>query len=85
MSETRGCSRRHRVYEDSKVLLLRGRFALASRVGLANSFRAVARVPNDDVCQPVARSGGATLVFRSAGTRVLELGRCPVIAVAARL
>ena len=67
------------------MLLLRGRFALASRVGLANTFDAVAMVPNDDVCGPVARSGAATLVFRSGGARVLTLGRCSVLAVAAPL
>jgi hypothetical protein len=71
------------LYEDSEVLLLRGRFPVASRVGLANTFDVVAMVPNDDVCGPVARSGAASLVFRPSGNRVLQLGSCSVLGVAA--
>lgn len=70
------------LHEDPQVLLLRGRFPVASFVGLANTLDAVAMVPNDDVCGPVARSGEATLVFRTAGTPVLALGRCPLLGVA---
>jgi len=71
------------LYEDPEVLLLRGRFPVASRVGLANTFDVVAMVANDDVCGPVARSGEASLVFRPSGNRVLQLGSCPVLGVAA--
>lgn len=70
------------IHEDSEVLLLRGRFPLATRVRVANTFDVVAMVPNDDVCGPIARSGAATLVFRPSGRRVLELGGCGVLAVA---
>jgi hypothetical protein len=73
------------LHEDSEVFLLRGRFPVASRVGIANTFDVVAMVANDDVCAPIARSGQATLVFRTTGRRVLELGRCPVLAVATPL
>jgi hypothetical protein len=71
------------LHEDPQVFLLRGRFPVASRVGLANTFDVVAMVPNDDVCGPIARSGTATLVFRTAGRRVLDLGQCPVLGVSA--
>ena len=73
------------IHEDSQVFLLRGRFPVASRLGLANTFDVVAMVANDDVCRPIAKSGEATLVFRQSGSRVLDLGRCPVIAVATPL
>ncbi len=70
------------IHEDPQAFLLRGRFGVASRLRLPNTFDVVALVPNDDVCGPVARSGNATLVFRQAGRRVLMLGQCPVLAVA---
>jgi hypothetical protein len=58
---------------------------VASRLGLANTFDVVAMVANDDVCRPIAESGEGTLVFRQSGSRVLDLGQCPVIAVATPL
>ncbi len=70
------------IHEDSQVLLLRGRFPVASRLGVANTFDVVAMVANDDVCAPIARAGQATLVFRPSGRRVLQLGPCAVLAVA---
>lgn len=70
------------IHRDGEVLLLRGRFALASRVNLAATFDVVAMVPNDATCRPVAESGAATLVFRQSGSPAFALGRCPVIAFA---
>jgi hypothetical protein len=70
------------VHRDNQVFLLRGRFALASRVGVAGTHDIVAMVANDDTCRPVAESGAATLVFRSAGRPAFQLGRCPVLAFA---
>ena len=70
------------IHEDTEVLLLRGRFSLASRLGVPNSFDAVAMVANDEVCSQVARSGAATLVLWPSGSRVLQLSACPVLAVA---
>ena len=70
------------VHRDDQVFLLRGRFALASRIGLAGTHDVVAMVANDDACRPVAESGNATLVFRSSGRTAFLLGRCPVLAFA---
>jgi hypothetical protein len=70
------------IYADSAFLMLRGRFPLASRLGVTNTFDVVAVVPNDEVCDAVARSGSANLVFRPSGSGVLDLGRCPVVGVA---
>ncbi|MBW2374250.1 MAG: hypothetical protein JRF70_17125 [Deltaproteobacteria bacterium] len=73
------------LHKDAQVYLLRGRFPVASRLGVANTFDVVVMVANDDVCRPIAESGEATLVFRQSGSRVLDLGKCPVIAVATPL
>ena len=70
------------IHEDAAYFLLRGRFALASRVGVPNTFDVVAVVPNDGVCEPIVREGASNLTFRQNGSRVLELGRCPVVGVA---
>jgi hypothetical protein len=69
-------------HRDDQVLLLRGRFALASRIGLAGTYDIVAMVENDELCRPVADSGAATLVFRQSGRPAFLLGRCPVLAFA---
>jgi hypothetical protein len=69
-------------HRDGQVFLLRGRFALASRIGLAGSYDIVAMVANDELCRPVAESGAATLVYRQSGRPAFLLGRCPVLAFA---
>lgn len=70
------------IHEDADVLLLRGRFPLASRVGVANTLDVVAMVPNDADCAAVVAAGNGTLVYRPSGKRVLSLGRCQVIGFA---
>ena len=70
------------VHRDEEVFLLRGRFAVASRVGLAGTHDIVAMVANDEVCRAVAESGNATLVFRQSGSPAFLLGQCPVLAFA---
>jgi hypothetical protein len=69
-------------HQDNEVFLLRGRFELASRIGLAGTYDVVAMVANDDTCRPVAQSGAATLVFRQSGRPAFLLGQCPVLAFA---
>ena len=70
------------IHRDDEVFLLRGRFALASRIGFAGTHDVVAMVANDATCRPVAESGASTLVFRQSGRPAFELGRCPVLAFA---
>ena len=71
------------VHTDGQTHILRGRFPTASRLGLTGTFDAVLFVPNDGgTCTRTAEEGNATLVFRTAGSRVLELGPCPVEAIA---
>jgi hypothetical protein len=67
-------------YED--LILLRGRFALASRVGVPAAHDLVAVVGTSPPCQAAAARGEASLEFRPAGPvpfRLLAGGeRCPV-------
>jgi hypothetical protein len=70
------------IHRDDEVFLLRGRFALASRVGVGGTHDVVAMVANDATCRPVAESGSSTLVFRQSGRPAFALGRCPVLAFA---
>ena len=70
------------VHRDPDVLLLRGRFPVASLIGMGGTYDVVAMVPNDATCAAVAESGTATLVFRTSGSKVFELGPCEVLAFA---
>jgi hypothetical protein len=70
------------LHRDKEVFLLRGRFPVASRIGLAGTYDVVAMVANDDTCRPVAESGAATLIFRQSGRPAFVLGQCPVLAFA---
>jgi hypothetical protein len=71
------------IRRDDQLYQLRGRFPVASRLGLTNTYDVVVFVANDGgTCSAVAESGSATLVFRTSGSRVLELGACPVQAIA---
>jgi hypothetical protein len=69
--------------EGERYLFVRGRFALASRIGIPAGWDLVALLPNDDVCRAVAASGNATLEFRPAGRdpfRLLAGSRSCVVA-----
>lgn len=54
-------------HRDGEYILLRGRFALASRVGVPAAFDIVAILPADEPCGDVASRREATLEFRDAG------------------
>jgi hypothetical protein len=68
-------------YRDARFVLLRGRFALASRVGVPAGFDVVAVVPADESCAGVVASGQASLEFRPAGRDPFRLlsGRTPCV------
>jgi len=68
-------------YRDARFVLLRGRFALASRVGVPAGFDVVAIVPADESCAGVVASGQASLEFRPAGRDPFRLlsGRTPCV------
>jgi hypothetical protein len=70
-------------HRDAQYILLRGRFALASRVGIPSGFDLVAVLPVSPVCDEVAARSEATLEFRPAGDepfRLLASGQHCVVA-----
>ncbi len=71
------------VFEDEEVLMLRGRFVLASRIGWRGGHDSVAVVPNEPRCQAAVEGGTASMEFRPAGRNTLSLvargGGCPIV------
>ena len=71
------------IYQDEQVVLLRGRFPLASLLGWAGSSDSVAVVPNLPVCQAPVRAGSGALQYYPTGREVLVLGSeggtCPIL------
>ena len=55
------------------VLLLRGRFPLASRIGIPAGYDLVALVPNDAPCRAAAERGETSIEYRSAGPEPFRL------------
>ncbi|MEN8160682.1 MAG: hypothetical protein ABFS41_11485 [Myxococcota bacterium] len=70
-------------YRDDEVILLRGRFPLASQVGFGGGGDAVAVVPNEARCTETIERGVASMEYRPAGRTTLSLvgkrGLCPII------
>jgi hypothetical protein len=54
-------------HRDAQYILLRGRFALAARVGVPAAFDIVAVLPEDAPCREAASRREASLEFRQAG------------------
>ena len=67
---------------DDAYFLVRGRFALASKVSIPGAYDLVAMLPNDPVCREAVERGEASLEFRPAGSLVYRLtvgsSFCPV-------
>jgi hypothetical protein len=61
------------VHETERHLLVRGRFPLASRIGIPAGFDLVALLPANAVCRAAAARGEASLEFRPAGNDVFRL------------
>jgi hypothetical protein len=69
--------------EEPRWILVRGRFPLASKIGIPAGYDLVAMLPNDDVCRSIAARGEASLEFRLAGRdpyRLLAGDRACVVA-----
>lgn len=70
------------IHRSTAGILLRGRFPLVSRVDIPSAYDLVALVPDEPLCERVARTGEASLLFRDAGSRPFVLlagnGECPV-------
>jgi hypothetical protein len=71
------------VFEDEEVMLLRGRFVLASRIGWSGGHDSIAVVPNESRCRLAVEGGVASMEFRPAGRNTLSLvsreGPCRII------
>jgi len=71
------------IHRDEEVILARGRFPLASRVGWRGAGDTVAVVPNDEICRGALEGGVASMEYRPAGRTTLSLvgsgALCPII------
>jgi hypothetical protein len=61
------------VHRDPQYVFLRGRFPLASRIGIPSAFDLVAIVPDDEPCRVIASRSEASLEFRVAGREAFRL------------
>jgi hypothetical protein len=61
------------IYRDEDVIVLHGRFPLASRVGWARGDDSVAVVANTPACRTAIEEGVASMEYRPAGANTLTL------------
>jgi len=61
------------LYEDEDVVLLRGRFPLASRIGWSRGDDSVVVVGNVERCRGPVEKGVASMEYRQAGRNTLTL------------
>ncbi len=82
----RRTARFREIGRDESVVLVRGRFPLAGRVGVPNGQDVVALLPNEPVCARSIETGTASLEFFPTGRQALRLvgerASCPVLALA---
>jgi hypothetical protein len=83
----RAPARFREIGRDESVVLVRGRFPLANRVGVPNGLDVVALLPvQDPACARPIAAGTASLEFVPAGREALRLigerASCPVLALA---
>lgn len=71
------------IYRDEEVILVRGRFPLASRVGWGGGGDSVVVLPNEPVCRDALEGGVASMEYRPSGRTTLGLvgarALCPII------
>ena len=78
----RGRAEFRRVYQDSELTLVRGRFPYANQVGWAGGWDTLAALPRNAACDALVSRGSASLEFRHAGPEAFRLvtgeGRCTI-------
>jgi len=78
----RGNAEFRRVYQDSELTLVRGRFPYANQVGWAGGWDTLAALPRNAACDALVARGSASLEFRHAGPEPYRLvtseGNCPI-------
>jgi hypothetical protein len=71
------------IYRDEEIVLVRGRFPLASRIGWVGEHDTIAAIPRRPECEKVLERGAASLEYRVAGQDPFRLiedkGYCPVV------
>jgi len=75
------------LWRDEAEIFLRGRFPLATWIGMTPAHDLVAVVPNSEPCRQAIRGGQATLEYRFSGPDAYTLmvkppDKCPVVAFA---
>jgi hypothetical protein len=83
----RAAVRFREIGREAEVVLVRGRFPLAARVGVPSGFDLVGFLPRVDACAPLLASGVGTMEFRAAGRDAIRLvgeagAPCPVLGFA---
>lgn len=82
----RATARFREIGRDESVVLVRGRFPLAGRVGVPGGNDVVALLPHEESCTRPIATGVASLEFVPTGRQALRLvgerGLCPVLALA---
>ncbi|RIL03088.1 MAG: hypothetical protein DCC71_15490 [Proteobacteria bacterium] len=78
----RATARWEPLFRDERWIFVRGRFPLASKIGIAAGYDLVAMLPADAACSAAAERREATLEFRQAGRTPYRLlvgeRSCPV-------
>ncbi len=71
------------IFHDEELILLRGRFPEARRIGWTGTDDTVVAVPGSAPCRRAAQDGVASMEYRPAGRRTLSLsasdGSCPIV------
>lgn len=74
-------------HRGENVVMVRGRFPFANRLGIAGAYDLVALLPDSEVCQRPIERGEAAIEFRDAGDEPFRLigseGTCPILGFAA--
>ena len=78
----RGNAEFRKVYQDSELTLVRGRFPYANQVGWAGGWDTLAALPRNAACDALVARGSASIEFRHAGPEAFRLvtgqGRCTI-------
>jgi hypothetical protein len=69
----RAPARYHEVYRDPDLVLLYGRFPLASQLGFQGTGQLIAVIPNEEPCTGLVAQGTASMEYRVNGDRPLTL------------
>ena len=78
----RGNAEFRKVYQDSELTFVRGRFPYANQVGWAGGWDTLAALPRNAACDGLVARGSASIEFRHAGPEAFRLvtgqGRCTI-------